>query len=234
MVGGGSGVPRVGLASLAHRGVLFLDEAPEFDPSALDALRQPLESGEMVVARSGFTVTFPARFHLVLAMNPCPCGRADPTAGPGAPTCVCTSQQRRRYLSRISGPLLDRVDLRVALVRPTLADLEFGESGAEPTSVVAARVHDARERARRRYAGTPWRVNADVPGPVVRRDYGLSRDAAGPLDAAVSRGVVSARGADRVVRVAWTVADLAGRERPTAADVGAALLHRDGGAAWAA
>lgn len=234
MVGGGSGVPRVGLVSLAHRGVLFLDEAPEFDPGALEALRQPLESGEMVVARSAFSVTFPARFHLVLAMNPCPCGRSGAPIRPGALSCSCTPQQRRRYLSRISGPLLDRVDLRVTLVPPTLADLEFGASDAEPTAAVASRVAGARERAERRYAGTPWRVNADVPGPVVRRDYGLDADAAQPLEQALSRGLLSARGADRLVRVAWTVADLGGRDRPTRHDVGSALAHRDGGAAWAA
>lgn len=235
MVGGGSGVPRIGLVSLAHRGVLFLDEAPEFDGSALDALRQPLESGEMVVTRSVFSVTFPARFHLVLAMNPCPCGRGgDVGRQSAAPLCVCTPQQRRRYLSRISGPLLDRVDLRVTLVRPTLADLEFGASDAEPTSVVALRVREARDRAARRYAGTPWRVNADVPGPVVRRQFGLDRDSAEPLDAALLSGLVSARGADRIVRVAWTVADLAGRDRPTRFDVASALQHRDSGTAWAA
>jgi len=232
MVGGGSGVPRIGLVSLAHRGVLFLDEAPEFDSSALDALRQPLESGEMVVSRSAFSVRFPARFHLVLAMNPCPCGRGGTATG--APSCSCTPVQRRRYLTRISGPLLDRVDLRVTLVAPTLADLEFGASTAESTGVVAARVLEARERAARRYVGTPWRVNADVPGPVVRRRFGLDAEARAPLDLALSRGMVSARGADRVVRVAWTVADLAGRDRPTRADVAAALLHRDAGPSWAA
>jgi len=232
MVGGGSGVPRIGLVSLAHRGVLFLDEAPEFDSSALDALRQPLESGEMVVSRSAFSVRFPARFHLVLAMNPCPCGRGGTAVG--APSCSCTPVQRRRYLTRISGPLLDRVDLRVTLVAPTLADLEFGASTAESTGVVAARVLEARERAARRYVGTPWRVNADVPGPVVRRRFGLDAEARAPLDLALSRGMVSARGADRVVRVAWTVADLAGRDRPTRADVAAALLHRDAGPSWAA
>jgi len=232
MVGGGSGVPRIGLVSLAHRGVLFLDEAPEFDSSSLDALRQPLESGEMVVTRSAFSVRFPARFHLVLAMNPCPCGRGG--APPGAPSCSCTPAQRRRYLTRISGPLLDRVDLRVTLVAPTLADLEFGASTAETTSTVAARVLEARDRAARRFAGTPWRVNADVPGPVVRRRFGLDSQARAPLDIALSRGLVSARGADRVVRVAWTVADLAGRDRPSRNDVAAALLHRDAGPAWAA
>ncbi len=234
MVGGGSGVPRIGLVSLAHRGVLFLDEAPEFDAGALEALRQPLESGVMVVTRSAFSVRFPARFHLVLAMNPCPCGRGGDGRAADSPSCVCTAQQRRRYLARISGPLLDRVDLRVALVRPTLADLEFGASDAEPSAVVAARVLEARARAARRYAGTPWRVNADVPGPVARRLFGLDRAAAAPLDSAISRGLVSARGADRIVRVAWTVADLAGRDRPTMSDVGTALLHRAGGSTWAA
>ena len=148
--------------------------------------------------------------------------------------CVCTPQQRHRYLARISGPLLDRVDLRVALMRPTLADLEFGASSAESTAVVADRVIAARERAAHRYADTPWRVNADVPGPVIRRAFGLDRSAADPLDKALSGGLVSARGADRIVRVAWTVADLAGRDRPTSSDVIAALLHRDGGSAWAA
>jgi magnesium chelatase family protein len=147
---------------------------------------------------------------------------------------VCTPAQKRRYLARISGPLLDRVDLRVALVRPTLADLEFGASSAESTAVVAARVSEARDRAARRYSGTPWRVNADVPGPVVRRDFGLDRDAADPLDRALSRGLISARGADRIVRVAWTLADLAGRDRPMRSDVGTALTHRDGGSQWAA
>ncbi len=119
-------------------------------------------------------------------------------------------------------------------MRPTLADLEFGASDAESTEVVAARVREARDRAARRYAGTPWAVNADVPGPVVRRRYGLDADAAAPLDGALSRGLVSARGADRIVRVAWTVADLAGRDRPNRSDVFTALLHRDGGASWAA
>ncbi|MSV42399.1 MAG: YifB family Mg chelatase-like AAA ATPase [Actinobacteria bacterium] len=235
MVGGGSGVPRIGLVSLAHRGVLFLDEAPEFDASALEALRQPLESGVMLVARSAFSVRFPARFHLILAMNPCPCGRGDSgLSSSSSPACVCTPQQRRRYLARISGPLLDRIDLRVSLVRPTLADLEFGSSDAEPTSAVADRVRAARERAARRYRDTPWRVNAEVPGPVVRRQFGLDADAAVPLDTALSRGFISARGADRVVRVAWTLADLAGRSQPSRSDIGAALHHRDGGTSWAA
>jgi magnesium chelatase family protein len=230
MVGGGSAVPRVGQISLAHHGVLFLDESPEFDARALEALRQPLESGVVVVSRAAFTVRYPARFQLVLAMNPCPCGRDDDgRVGAGA-RCVCTSAQRRRYLARISGPLLDRVDVRVTLSRPTAAELK--DPAAEPSSAVAARVLEARSRARSRLAGTPYRLNGEVPGPVLRRRFPLAADVAGPVEAALSRGVLSARGADRVLRVAWTVADLAGHDRPTPADVGTALALREPGAGW--
>lgn len=232
MVGGGSGVPRIGQVSLAHRGVLFLDEAPEFDARALDALRQPLESGAVEVSRSAFTVRYPARFQLVLAMNPCPCGRDD-AGRPGAGArCVCTSVQRRRYLARLSGPLLDRIDVRVGLTRPTAADL--AASDVEDTATVAARVLEARERAARRLAGTPYRVNGAVPGPVARRRFGLSGQAVRPVEEAMSRGLLSARGADRVLRVAWTVADLAGHDQPSLADVGLALACREPGSAWAA
>jgi magnesium chelatase family protein len=233
MVGGGSGAPRVGQVSLAHHGVLFLDEAPEFDTNAMQALRQPLESGIVAISRAAFTVTYPARFQLVLAMNPCPCGHDDSGRVGAGRRCVCTSAQRRRYLARLSGPLLDRVDVRVALTRPSAADL--ADASAEETATVAARVAEARSRAARRFAGTPYRVNADVPGPVLRRRYPLPGDAGLPIESAVSRGLLSARGADRVVRVAWTVADLAGHDAPTLTDVGTALACREpGDGAWAA
>lgn len=233
MVGGGSLTPRVGQVSLAHHGILFLDEAPEFDVRAMEALRQPLESGQVVIARAAFAVRYPARFQLVLAMNPCPCGHDDSGRVGAGRRCVCTAAQRRRYLSRVSGPLLDRVDVRVALTRPSAADLADGS--AEQTATVAARVAEARDRAARRYAGTPFRLNGDVPGPVMRRRYPLPADAGLPIETAVSRGLLSARGADRVVRVAWTVADLAGRDAPSLADVGTALACREpGDGAWAA
>ena len=232
MVGGGSGMPRIGQVSLAHHGVLFLDEAPEFDSGAMEALRQPLEAGYVVVARSAFTVRYPARFQLVLAMNQCPCGRDDSGRVGAGQRCVCTSAQRRRYLARVSGPLLDRVDVRVALLRPSAAEL--ADDVVESTEVVAARVLAARERAARRYAGTPYRLNGDVPGPVLRRRFPLTGDVALPVEQALSRGLLSARGADRVVRVAWTVADLAGHDRPTLSDVGMALACREPGTAWAA
>ncbi len=234
LVGGGSSTPRIGMVSLAHRGVLFLDEAPEFRPATLEALRQPLESGVIVINRSGFHVQLPARFQLVLAMNPCPCGYAASSSSGNTARCTCSSQQRRSYLARVSGPLMDRIDLRVMLSRPTLADLAFGEANAEPTAVVAARVLQARDRARDRFRGSPWSMNNDVPGPELHRHYRLSIAAAEPLNSALMRGHISPRGADRVAKVAWTVADLAGHASPEPSDVLAALAHRAGDTSWVA
>ena len=155
MVGGGSRAARPGAVSLAHRGVLFLDEAPEFASRALEALREPLESGRITISRSGFQTTFPARVQLVLAANPCPCGAAPDTVGPVAPrvvarSCRCTPHQRRRYATRLSGPLLDRVDVAVLVDRVDRAALLSVGVGAEGTDQVAARVLVARERAAHR------------------------------------------------------------------------------------
>lgn len=226
LIGGGSGAVRIGLVTLAHGGVLCLDEAAEFQRSVLDGLRQPLEAGVVTVSRSGFSLDLPARFQLVLAANPCPCGRF---AGTGA-GCGCAPQARRRYFSRLSGPLLDRIDLRVTLETPTAADLEFGQG--EPTATVADRVAAARERATRRLQGTPWQVNAHVPGPTLRRQYPPQPSAAALLRRDVSG--LSARGADRVLRTAWTLADLAGHAQPTTDDVAGALGYREGSGLWAA
>ena len=228
MVGGGAAVPRVGLASLAHRGVLFLDEAPEFSTRVLDALRQPLESGAVAIARAGYSLKFPARFQLVLAANPCPCGNASSTTQ----ACRCTPVQRTRYLQRLSGPLMDRVDLRVILERPTRAELLTDEP--EPTSAVAERVLRARTAAAQRLAGTPWRVTCDVPASALRTQWPLQASASAVLSRALDSGVLSARGADRVVRLAWTIADLAERPMPEARDVMTALHMRDAAGAWAA
>jgi magnesium chelatase family protein len=219
IVGGGSGVIRPGAASLAHHGCLFLDEAPEFDRDVLDALRQPLESGEVVVARSGLTARFPARFTLVLAANPCPCAR---TAATGS-GCTCPPLARRRYLARLSGPLLDRVDVKVELLPVGRAELLSDQQLAEPSSVVAARVREARSRAARRLAGTSWRLNAEIPGSALRRSFRPAAGALAPLEQAMDRGQVSARGADRIIRMSWTLADLAGVDRPRLAEIGAAL-----------
>jgi magnesium chelatase family protein len=219
IVGGGSGVIRPGAASLAHRGCLFLDEAPEFDRDVLDALRQPLESGEVVIARSGLTARFPARFTLVLAANPCPCAKS---TEPGV-ACTCTPAARRRYRARLSGPLLDRVDVKVEFLPVSRAELLSDRGFAEPSRVVKRRVEVARDRAAARLAGTPWRLNAEIPGSELRRSFVPGPGALAPLARAMDLGQISARGADRVIRVSWTLADLAGVARPTADQTSYAL-----------
>ena len=219
IVGGGSGVIRPGAASLAHRGCLFLDEAPEFGRDVLDALRQPLESGEVVVARSGVTARFPARFTLLLAANPCPCAK-----GPGPQAaCACTPSVRRRYLARLSGPLLDRVDVKVEFMPVSRGELLSDATFAESSATVAARVEAARCRAAARLRDTPWRLNAEVPGSELRRSYAPAPGALVPLERAMDLGQISARGVHRVIRVAWTLADLAGVPRPTAGQTATAL-----------
>jgi magnesium chelatase family protein len=219
IVGGGSGVIRPGAASLAHRGVLFLDEAPEFGRDVLDALRQPLEAGEVVVARSGVTTRFPSRFTLVLAANPCPCAKA---AGP-AEGCSCSPATRRRYLGRISGPLLDRVDVKIELEPVGRKELLNDRNLAESSRTVALRVAQARERAAHRLRGTPWRLNAEIPGSELRRTWPPAPGSLAVLERSLERGQISARGVVKVIRVAWTLADLAGRARPTRDDCNAAL-----------
>jgi magnesium chelatase family protein len=228
LIGGGSNSVRVGMVTMANHGVLCLDEAAEFERSVLDALRQPLESGLVTIARSGFQTVMPARFQLVLASNPCPCGKF---IGNGA-QCSCSSQVRRRYFSRLSGPLLDRIDLRVTLERPSLAELDPSSGELEGTEVVAARVAEARERAAYRYRDEPWKINSQVPGPMLRRRYPVTQSA-GELLANDSLEI-SARGADRILRVAWTIADLRGHEIPNETDVAAALRYRDGNGSWQA
>lgn len=232
VIGGGRANPRVGLVTAAHRGVLFLDEAPEFATNVLDALRQPLESGTVAIARAGFSVVLPARFQLVLAANPCPCGQAFDRHG----RCTCSPTQRRRYLGRLSGPLMDRIDVRVVVETPAPHEIALSTSApAESSATVAARVAAARERQAQRYRGTPWRLNAEVPGPVIRRDW--------PLPPAIARrfdGLLrdlerpSARGIDRMLRLAWTCADLAGRDAPEEQDLAIAMRLRDAGGRWTA
>jgi magnesium chelatase family protein len=220
IVGGGSGLIRPGAASLAHRGVLFLDEAPEFGRDVLDALRQPLEAGEVVIARQAMTARFPARFTLVLAANPCPCARA---ATPGGAACECSPAARRRYLGRLSGPLLDRVDVKITLEPVNRREMLYDRKHAEPSAVVAGRVTAARDRAARRLAGTPWRLNAEIPGAELRRAFPPEQGALKSLDRAMELGQVSARGADKIVRVAWSVADLAGKPCPGAGEIDVAI-----------
>ncbi|MGN5635712.1 YifB family Mg chelatase-like AAA ATPase [Streptomyces sp. AC154] len=224
LVGGGNGLPRPGAVSLAHRGILFLDEAPEFSVRALDALRQPLESGHVVVARSAGVVRLPARFLMVLAANPCPCGRHT-LSGAG---CECPPASVRRYQARLSGPLLDRVDLRVAVDPVRRADL-MGQGGrGESTATVAARVREARARAAERLAGTPWTTNSEVPGHELRTRLVAAPGALLAAERDMERGMLTARGLDRVLRVAWTLADLRGADRPDGSDIAVALELRTG------
>lgn len=223
VIGGGSGLPRPGAASRAHRGVLFMDEAPEFSPAVLQTLRQPLEQGELVIHRAAGTARFPARFQLVLAANPCPCGRlADKGTG-----CTCAPMARRRYFARLSGPLLDRIDVQLDVLPVTSTERHEDRPG-ESTAVVAARVAAARRAAAERLAGTPWRTNAEVPGSWLREHRpgpAVHRD----LDRALDSGALSLRGRDRVLRLAWTLADLAGAGAPGGSEVGQALLLRTRG-----
>lgn len=221
IVGGGTGIARPGAACLAHRGVLFLDEAPEFAPGVLDGLRQPLEKGWASIARAGGTAVYPARFCLVMAANPCPCARPDDA-------CTCPADRRRRYLSRLSGPLLDRVDLRVKIPRVTRAELLAENGRGEPTVAVAARVAAARDAAAARYAGTPWRTNNDVPATELQRRWPVPRRATTNAESALDRGQITARGYGRILRVAWTLADLQGVGVPRGAQVDQALGYRTG------
>ncbi len=223
LIGGGARIARPGAISLAHRGVLFLDEAPEFSAHALEALRTPLESGEIVLGRSEMAVRYPARFQLVLAANPCPCGLA---ATPRS-SCTCTPTAIRRYAARVSGPILDRIDIQ-AQILPLRHGLALREpSPPEGSAAVAERVGAARARQAARLAATPWLTNAEVPGPYLRKQLPLPQDLSG-LERAVSRGSLSARGVDKVIRIAWTLADLAGLDRPGGDQVAAALVLRQG------
>ncbi|MFT7839924.1 YifB family Mg chelatase-like AAA ATPase [Saccharothrix sp. BKS2] len=219
LVGGGAGLAKPGAVSRAHRGVLFLDEACEFGAAKLEALRTVLEEGEVRLARRDGIARYPARFQLVMATNPCPC------APPKEIDCVCPPAARRRYRARLSGPLLDRVDLRVPM-RPLTA-MGAVDVPPEPTAAVRARVHKARTRAAERWADHGWLTNAEVPGPALRREFALPRPTTSILDRALSRGSLTGRGADRCLRVAWTLADLSEESHPTADHVAAALEFRE-------
>ncbi|GGO30905.1 YifB family Mg chelatase-like AAA ATPase [Micromonospora parathelypteridis] len=224
LVGGGSGLARPGAVSLAHRGVLFLDEAPEFSKGALEALRQPLEHGHIQLTRSGGGTVYPARTQLVLAANPCPCAKPA-----GDSHCECTALARRRYLGRLSGPLLDRIDVQVRLMPVRAAELMAPDGEAEPSATVAARVAAARQAAATRWVGLGRRLNAEVEGPHLRRPpWRLPARVTAELRGRLDSGSLSARGFDRVIRMAWTIADLDGRERPDLDDVREALQLRTG------
>lgn len=222
LVGGGSRTVRPGAMSLAHHGVLFLDEAPEFRRDVIDGLRQPLESGRVTVSRAVQTAEFPARFLLVLAANPCPCGRRT------GELCECSAVVKRRYGERLSAPVRDRIDLQRE-VGPVSAH-HYGPGAEQPESskVVAQRVVEARDRQRRRLEDTPWRTNADVPGAALRRDLPTPTRLVVAVGRLVRAGTVNARTADRLLRVAWTVADLRQRPAPDDDDLETATALRRG------
>ncbi|WP_030018420.1 YifB family Mg chelatase-like AAA ATPase [Streptomyces monomycini] len=224
LVGGGSGLPRPGAVSLAHHGVLFIDEAAECNARVLDALRQPLESGYVVVARAAGMMRMPAKFLLALAANPCPCGRHG-TLGGG---CECRPSTIQRYRARLSGPLMDRIDLRVAVEPVARSELLSLTQSAETTAEVAERVRAARDRAAARLADTPWSTNSEVPGHELRTRWQVAPGAMAQAEHDLETGLLTARGMDRVLRVAWTSADLAGHDRPTAEDINWALELRTG------
>ena len=223
LVGGGTGLARPGAVSRAHRGVLFLDECAEIGVSALEALRTPLEDGEIRLARRDGVARYPARFQLVMAANPCPCAPADPR------DCICTSSAKRRYLGKLSGPLMDRVDLRVQMHTERAG--AFAPEEGESTARVRERVAAARAAAEERWRPHRIRTNAEISGALLRRKFRPSAAAMEPLRIALDRGLLSIRGMDRTLRVAWTLCDIAGRTSPGLDEVTAALSFRQAGGA---
>jgi magnesium chelatase family protein len=223
LVGGGP-TPRPGEATLAHHGVLFLDELSEFGRGSLDALRQPLEDGEVMIVRAQRALRFPSRFMLIAATNPCPCGYA----GVGD-RCRCGETDLMRHRRKLSGPLLDRLDLLVTVERP--AEHELRAQGHTDSRAARARVAEARARQRARLAGSGAACNGEMDGRAVRRHVRLESTAADVLGQAYVAGSLSARGRHRVLRVARTIADLEGHERVTKADVLMALGLRQRGVA---
>lgn len=225
LLGGGSGRVRPGELSRAHCGVLFLDEFPLFRTDVIEALRQPMESGEIRVSRGEESAVYPARGMVVLASNPCPCGDYHPVARSN--NCMCTEVQRREYRRRITGPVADRIDVTRHVLGPSQAD-RGPDVGRESSAAIRARVTAARQRQLERYAGAGWRLNGQVPGHLLRARWPLAPALALRLDDEVHGGRLSRRGATRVHRLAWTVADLMRVDEPDDAALDTALRLRTG------
>lgn len=219
---GGGGNPRPGEVSLAHHGVLFLDEMLEFPRSVLEGLRQPMEDGQVVISRAATSVRFPARFTLVGATNPCPCGRL----GDPAKRCTCAQREIDRYSRRVSGPLTDRIDMHVTVGAVPLSDLG-GRSQAECTSAIRERVIHARERQIRRYSRfRDVTCNAHAPGRWIDLHGGFTNEARSLLQKAAESLALSARGYHRTMKVARTIADIDGHDEVFPIHVGEALRYR--------
>jgi magnesium chelatase family protein len=223
IVGGGGRNIQPGAISLGHRGVLFIDEAPECATGILDSLRQPLESGEITITRQVGSATFPAKFLLVLAANPCPCGKYS-GRGHG---CECSSLQVRRYLGKLSGPLMDRIDLRVKVDPVGRVELSSSELG-EPSHAIRERVISARAQAAVRFKDERWKLNAEIPSRALRSQYSPDRSAMNFLHDELDKERITARGLHKIIRVAWTLADLSRRQRPSLDDVQRAYQLREG------
>lgn len=224
IIGGGSSLAMPGAISQAHGGILFLDEAPEFSSRVLEALREPLEKGEIALHRAKGATIYPARFQLILAANPCPCGNAIGKAQ----NCTCSAQEIRRYKSRISGPILDRIDVRIqvrsAKINNRAANPEAAT--AQSSSQIRERVLLARQRQLRRLMDTPWTNNAMLPSSFLDEKMPLPPSEEKMILRCVEKMTLTMRGRDRVRKIAWTLADLNGKAQPGEAEVGQALFLR--------
>lgn len=223
IVGGGSGLPQPGAVSRAHHGVLFLDEAPEFRRGVLDALRQPLESGSVTLSRAKGSAKYPAKFQLVIAANPCPCGRSMSIGE----TCTCAPREKRSYLGKISGPLLDRIDLQLRVPKLSWSEINAG-TAPESSATVAARVAQARARARERLRKLGISSNSEIRGSHLRDQLRLPPKVLTGLKRLQERGDLTLRGCHRIERVAWTLADIDGAESPRRDHIDAAIGLRTG------
>ncbi|MBS2937435.1 YifB family Mg chelatase-like AAA ATPase [Nocardioides sp. J2M5] len=227
VLGGGTGRVRPGQVSLAHHGVLFLDEFPHFRADVIEAMRQPLEAGEVTIARGDDAATYPARSLVVLAANPCPCGNFHGSSGG---SCECSDVQRLHYRRKLTGPILDRVDIWMEVRPQGRSRTVFGPE-RESSEDVRSRVAEARQRQALRYRHCPWLLNASCPGPVLAEHWPLEPEAQHLVDADLAAGRLTRRGLTRVQRLAWTVADRSGVARPGEEEARIALALRSADAA---